>query len=285
MTVKLYNCFHDNGSIPDNKYLNNSRPALLCGADLEEFRNLDKIPSNILRDNTGDNISSENQQYSELTGYYWIWKNDTTSDIIGIEHYRRHFIKHIEIENNDVKTSDLLSPEDIISILDNNIDFIIPVHESLFNTSIYDLYEICFPEQAKDMVKYMKMYFINNNLNNYLDAFYNYLSHNTLVRANMIITSRSNFNDYCNSMFNMIDFLKEHMLVKENSRVWGYITELFPMIYINANNKSYKEIDIAVDDIDFETKINRLFTTVNNHEEEFNKDPEEQIKFFKDIKI
>ena len=43
-------------------------------------------------DNTGDNISQLNAQYSELTGLYWMWKN-CDADYQGLVHYRRHFAK------------------------------------------------------------------------------------------------------------------------------------------------------------------------------------------------
>ena len=45
-----------------------------------------------LRDDTGDNISDLNPFYSELTGQYWIWKNETEAANIGCCHYRRYFI-------------------------------------------------------------------------------------------------------------------------------------------------------------------------------------------------
>jgi hypothetical protein len=41
------------------------------------------------QDTIGDNISNRNAKYSELTGLYWLWKNDD-SDFQGIVHYRRH---------------------------------------------------------------------------------------------------------------------------------------------------------------------------------------------------
>lgn len=44
-------------------------------------------------DNTGDNISQLNAQYSELTGLYWMWKN-CDADYQGLVHYRRHFAKN-----------------------------------------------------------------------------------------------------------------------------------------------------------------------------------------------
>ena len=42
------------------------------------------------KDNTGDNISEKNDQFCELTGLYWAWKN-LRADYIGLVHYRRHF--------------------------------------------------------------------------------------------------------------------------------------------------------------------------------------------------
>ena len=44
------------------------------------------------QDNTGDNISSKNPYFCELTGLYWAWKN-LDADYKGLVHYRRYFTK------------------------------------------------------------------------------------------------------------------------------------------------------------------------------------------------
>lgn len=45
-----------------------------------------------LRDDTGAQISAKNPYYSELTGHYWVWKNDKESDYVGCVHYRRYLL-------------------------------------------------------------------------------------------------------------------------------------------------------------------------------------------------
>lgn len=44
-----------------------------------------------LHDDTGDNISAQNEYYGELTGMYWVWKNTQIADddIIGFSHYNK----------------------------------------------------------------------------------------------------------------------------------------------------------------------------------------------------
>ena len=54
-----------------------------------------EIFSEMIGDDTGDNISTQNTKYNELSAQYWAWKNYDklgNPDYIGFMHYRRHFL-------------------------------------------------------------------------------------------------------------------------------------------------------------------------------------------------
>lgn len=78
-TIKIIVATHKKYQMPDDSmYL-----PVQVGAE-------DKPDLGYTRDNTGENISSKNPSFCELTGLYWAWKN-LNADYIGLVHYRRHF--------------------------------------------------------------------------------------------------------------------------------------------------------------------------------------------------
>lgn len=77
------------------------------------------IPS-LIRDNTGDNISSKNASYCELTAQYWLWKN-STADVKGLVHYRRILgspnAHAVPFESIDTRRDKAVTGEEIESLL------------------------------------------------------------------------------------------------------------------------------------------------------------------------
>ncbi|GHT81204.1 hypothetical protein FACS1894130_12890 [Spirochaetia bacterium] len=67
-------------------------------------------------DDTGNNISSKNQAFSEFTAWYWAWKNIKilypNIKYIGLSHYRRYFLMDQPfIEHTLVHTSNMPNME------------------------------------------------------------------------------------------------------------------------------------------------------------------------------
>ena len=54
-----------------------------------------EVFKDMIGDDTGENISSRNDKYSELSAMYWVWKNYNkigNPEYVGFMHYRRQFV-------------------------------------------------------------------------------------------------------------------------------------------------------------------------------------------------
>lgn len=112
MSVKIYTMTHKKFDVPnDPMYV-----PLQVGAEGKE-------PLGYVRDNTGENISALNCYYSELTGVYWIWKNDTESDIVGVCHYRRYLLNEKGVMFRKEEIEKLLSEYDCLTSRLLTLDF------------------------------------------------------------------------------------------------------------------------------------------------------------------
>src|SRR5690554_5729153 len=79
--VRIYVAFHQNGKVLSNEKVY---------VPLQVGRAISQLGLDMEHDATGNNISERNDIYSELTGWYWIWKN-RRHEFVGTGHYRRYF--------------------------------------------------------------------------------------------------------------------------------------------------------------------------------------------------
>lgn len=79
--IKVFSVYHKNWRIYKDSIFQPIQVGAACA---------DHLLPGMLYDNTGENISSKNPNYCELTALYWIWKNlpDDVS-YVGLNHYRR----------------------------------------------------------------------------------------------------------------------------------------------------------------------------------------------------
>ena len=122
----------------------------------------DYLATQMIGDDTGDNISKKNSTYNEFTAVYWAWKNYDkigNPDYIGLNHYRRFFIfEKRKYAFYDTDSADGIfeklnySPENVDKVLEG-VDFVAPMPN--VRSSVYNNYK--FTHHADDFNLVLKI--------------------------------------------------------------------------------------------------------------------------------
>ena len=186
------------------------------------------------RDDEGDNISGKNANYCELTGLYWAWKN-LDAEYIGLAHYRRHFsnrsksgdktrrvITKGELEEK-LKKADVLLPTPRNYWIESNYSQYVHAHHAIDLDTTKQILEEKYPEYVKAWDECMKK--------------------TSGHRFNMFIMKRDKFDAYCKWMFDVLFELENRLDIssynKNDSRVFGFVSERLLDIWIQTNNVDY----------------------------------------------
>lgn len=154
-----------------------------------------------LCDNVGDNISKLNNQYSELSGEYWAWKN-SKADIIGFCHYRRWFVKDTKWKK--------LTGEDILNYL-NEYDIIVPEKRKTRN-SVYNEVKIRYSRDSSvdvNPIEYKRLgKVLKTNYPEYFPTYEKIMKGNYTFLHNMFICDKKLADEYFEWIFNVFNDLK-----------------------------------------------------------------------------
>lgn len=190
-----------------------------------------------LRDNTGDNISYKNPNYCELTGLYWIWKNDKKSDVTGLVHYRRYF----STAKFSSSSAYFLDGTEIGEIL-RNYDIILPKREWLKETAWEEYYMVSGLE--KDLKRVEKI--IGEVYPECMPAFCEYFYQNRSWLYNMMICRKELFDEYCEWLFDILFRLETQVDYKDYSdyqkRIFGFMSERLLNVWVIYKNLKVKEL-------------------------------------------
>ncbi len=189
-----------------------------------------------LGDDTGENISHKNKTFSELTAYYWVWKN-IKSEYIGFCHYRRYLnflspkdkCKAISANSKKLYVNLTHSIPAIENYL-HEYDLILPQRHNLEN-SISQLYQTHFSasdwEHFTDTIT--KLY---PQLQTISDKTFN---ENRYIYYMLFITKWEYFDEFMTMLFNIFSDLEPKISVSNNpykSRVFAFLAERFYNLYI-----------------------------------------------------
>ncbi len=221
MDTRIYVCTHLKFNPPDNPmYI-----PLHVGREIS-------MDLGYMGDNTGENISSLNKNWCELTGYYWIWKN-TADDVVGVCHYRRF----LSVDGR------LLNRDDVDTLL-SEYDLLLPESMLTEYDSLYDHY--CASHYKEDIVLIRKI--IEEETPEYLQAFDIVFSCNLFSVGNIVITRREHFDNYCSWLFSILFKLKDMRGISEyddyQKRIYGFISERLLRVWVMNHPVRVKELQL-----------------------------------------
>lgn len=215
--VKIIIATHKNIDLPLHKIF----IPVQTGASLTEER------FNMQHDNDGENISSKNHDYCELTALYWAWKN-LSADYYGLCHYRRYlsfstpknkypYVYYKKIDDNFLNYISI----DNSKLCVDNYDIVLPMPEKIY-MSITDHYIQSILHNKEDL--YITKKIIKEYYPEYVEDMNTYLSQDEIFFGNMFIMKKDLFNEYCSWLFDVLS--KFDTLHNSGSkRADGYLAE------------------------------------------------------------
>lgn len=186
-----------------------------AGAALTDVRIAD------LCDNVGENISSKNGNYSELTSTYWIGKH-VDDDYLGLFHYRRILD---------------ITDEDLYRVNVNHVDVILPYptlhypdigqhHKRYIKEEDWDAMILALKKCSPAYAAALPDIFANK-------YFYNY---------NMFVAKQYIWKDYCDWLFPILECTEELSVPRGSERAdryIGYLGENLTTLYFMYHQKDF----------------------------------------------
>lgn len=187
------------------------------------------------RDDEGDNISSDNNHYSELTGLYWAWKNLRDPSAIGLVHYRRHFAG-----NGD---RGVMSGEEARAYL-KKAPVVLPKRRRYYIETLESHYANTLDGTHFDLVRNA----LEELSPEYLDPYNAHVAKTSGHMFNMLLMDRSLLNEYCSWMFPVVREAEKHLdysgLNSFEARVPGRMSEYLLDTWMVKNRVPYVEVPL-----------------------------------------
>lgn len=185
-----------------------------------------------LTDDSGDNISSRNFAYCELTVLYWIWKN-IKANYIGFVHYRRFFY-----ENSwSCSYSKIPKQDRLIEILGDG-DILVAKPHHVGGKNVRHEYERF--HHISDLL--IAKSYIEQAYPEYVKSFDTFMEMDAMSYYNMFVAKEHVFHQYMEWVFPVLNYCFEHIDIDRydsyNQRVIGFIAERLFNIWLIANSDS-----------------------------------------------
>lgn len=191
-----------------------------------------------VKDNTGENISSRNATFCELTGLFWGWKHLHT-DYVGLVHYRRHF-RGRERVNSQIRHDiyeHVLHYKELQPMLGRYKVFV-PRKRYYIIESLYSHYKHTHYIEHLDKTREI----IRQRHPDYLETFDEVMHRTSAHMFNMMIMERELLNEYCTWLFDILFELEKQIDISNYSyfqgRYAGRVGELIFNVWLAQQVKT-----------------------------------------------
>lgn len=169
-------------------------------------------------DDSGDNISNLNKYFCELTAGYWIYRNDTINDYVGLYHYSRG----LDMTDNQID-----------NIVSASIDVVLPF-PYIFRHEVITRMNKFITNTIYEAVKKVSPNYVKT-----VEAFY---LNKIFFPGNIVFCKKTIFCEYYEWMFRVLDECRRILKDKNievYSRQYGYFGEHLTNIYFLQNINKY----------------------------------------------
>lgn len=242
-TIKIIVAFH--------------KPYLYSTAALFKNMHVGKAISNIQLpfdgDDLGENISTKNHSYCELTALYYVWKNEPDlADYIGLCHYRRYFYKNPiwwkysgrikKISSRFFfKWSNFRSHEKTYIKYLDRYDILLP-HPFDLGQSIKNQYISSHPEEPwNEMMRVIE----NLYPQQYPAAKSFFETHTSLHGYHIFIMRKNIFKEYMQWLFSILEEAEKRIVLPSDPyqhRAFGFLGERLLNLYVHLNGLKVKQV-------------------------------------------
>lgn len=169
-------------------------------------------------DDTGDNISLKNTDYSEGTALYWIWKNTDGQDYVGLFHYRRQMA---------------MGKDSLYQLAQYDVLLTVPTYTPRAIKTFFCANFITLEYDWKLMLQYIREYD-----EAYYDTALQYIDAHCYFPCNIFIMRRKYFDEMCAFIFGVlekVDGYYEDINMVRRDRYLGYFVENLLSVYMMHN--------------------------------------------------
>jgi len=185
-----------------------------------------------LRDDAGDNISTLNPSFCELTGLYWAWKH-LDADYLGMVHYRRYFALEKPHTSKNL-LAHVLQHDELAPLLSEYSVFV-PSKRHYMIESLYSHYKHTHYAEQLDLVRTI----LEERYPDYLNSYDKIVNKKSGYMFNMMILRRDLFDEYCTWVFDVLFTLKDRLppemeqLTGFQGRFYGRISEIIFNVWLD----------------------------------------------------